>query len=318
MILRHAAQRFLEHCQSARNLAHHSVRAYRSDLADFSGFAGDEIELTAIDREVLRAYLGHMFTERRLRETTAKRRTACLRVFFKWARAEGLVELSPFHDLEVKIKLPRRLPRALSCDQLRRLLETASVMAGHPWGTPYEVGPLASDTSDSHFCSLACLLTMELLYATGIRVGELVQIRIEDLGLVDGVITIHGKGNRERRVFLPGTDLARLLEAYLLLRERHRPATDLLLIGVDGRPTTTHRIRTQLHAVSRATTPPVYLTPHMLRHTAATHLLEAGVDIRYVQRLLGHESIATTEVYTHVSDPSLRQMICNAHPRARL
>jgi integrase/recombinase XerD len=318
MILRDAAQRFLEHCRSARNLAHHSVRAYRSDLADFSTFAGGATDLAEIDREVIRGYLGHLFTERGLRETTAKRRAACLRVFFKWARTEGLVRLSPFHELEVRIKLPRRLPRALSREQLRRLLETASARAGHRWGSPYEVGPLSRDTSDCHFCSLACLLTMELLYATGIRVGELVQIRVEDIALADGVITIHGKGNRERRVFLPGGDLKRLLEAYLVLRQRRGPSTDLLLIDAAGRPATTHRIRSQLHAVSRATSPPVYLTPHMLRHTAATHLLEAGVDIRYVQRLLGHESIATTEVYTHVSDPSLRQMICNAHPRARL
>jgi integrase/recombinase XerD len=317
MNLHEAISRFMTHCRSAKKLSGHSLRAYLSDLTDFARFAEDVV-VREIDRDLIRRYLAHLFDERKLKETTAKRRVACLRVFFKWARKDGIIELSPFLDLEVKIRLPRRLPRALTHDQLRSFLKVASAYAGHLWGTPYSIANLTRENSDDHFYAMTALVSAELLYATGIRVGELTSIRTSDLDLAGGVVRIRGKGNRERRVFLPCDGIRTLIEAYIILRKQRYPRDDSLLIAPDGKPSTTQSIRGLFHAISENANPPLYITPHMLRHTAATHLLEAGVDIRYVQRLLGHESIATTQIYTHVSDINLREAISKSHPRNRM
>jgi integrase/recombinase XerD len=318
MNLFESIERFMTHCRSAKKLADHSLRAYRSDLSDFAGFAGRELSPSDVDRDLIRRYLEHLFDERKLKETTAKRRVACLRVFFKWARKDGIIDMSPFLDLEIKIRLPRRLPRALTHDQLRSFLTVASAYAGHVWGKPYDLASLIKDTSDDHLYAITGLISAELLYATGIRVGELVSIRLPDLDLINSVVRIRGKGNKERRVFLPCENLRVLVDAYIIFRKLRSPDNNYLLVTPDGKQISTQSVRCLFHSISESVNPPLYVTPHMIRHTAATHLLDAGVDIRYVQKLLGHESIATTQIYTHVSDYSLRAVVTKLHPRSTM
>ncbi len=156
------------------------------------------------------------------------------------------------------------------------------------------------------------------MFTTGVRVGELCSLRLSDIDLPSRILGVRGKGNRERRVFLVDADIVGLIKQYLVLRNLLGPVTDIFLVTSRGTPASPDHIRRHLHKLTAETSIMKRITPHMLRHSAATQLLENGVDIRFVQKLLGHSSIATTEIYTHVSDASLRSAICAANPRKRI
>lgn len=312
-------ERFLNRCRCERNLSEHTLRAYSADLADFRRFLGRDMPIAECDRECLRGFASYLLIDRKLKETSVKRRVACLRAMFAWLEEEGFIDRSPFHRLSLNIRLPVHLPRTLTADELRQILHTPRSNLGLSATRSYDGTALLRGAADRRgFRDLTTLLVLELLFATGIRVGELVQIRCQDIDLIEGVILITGKGRRERRVFIPDSDLQTLLASYLEARGRRAVSTDRLVLNTHGSPATTQYVRDLVRRASEQARLPRRITPHMLRHSTATHLLEAGVDIRYVQRLLGHRSIATTQIYTSVSDSVLRQVICRAHPRTRL
>lgn len=310
MLFSEARDEFLRHCAVAKNLSDHTLRAYEIDLREFQSFVAEDIDVSAVDRRRLRGYLDHLFNARGLRETSVKRRLACLKVMFRWLETDEVIEISPFHRLDARIKLPLRLPRGLSKDEVRRLLTSAAVRAGLIGRVRYAETALRRVASrPDRFVSLTTLTILEVLYCTGIRVGELTAIKISDVDVEDGVITVNGKGNRQRRVFLPDDPTKRLVSAYERARAAVGPTGDSLFIGPEGAALSTQRVRLLVREAAKEADLARRVTPHMLRHTAATHLLEAGVDIRFVQRLLGHQSIGTTERYTAVSDTSLRAVI---------
>lgn len=295
-----ASEYFLDHCRVGRSLSINSLKAYAADLTDFSAFAGGGVLVDALSRETLRNYARWLMDERCLKEASVKRRMAALKVFFRWLEREEVLEITPFHRLDLVVRLPRRLPRGISADELKRLLET---IGGEREGYP----------------ALLLRLAVVMLFVTGLRVGELTAIHLSDLDLEEGVIQVRGKGNRERRVYLSSPDLRRLLERYLQLRRRRVPIeAEELLITTDGQPATPQYLRRRLHKAAKRAGIARPITPHMLRHAAATHLVEAGVDIRFVQKLLGHASIATTQIYTQVSDSSLREALARADTLGRL
>ena len=288
---------FLKHCRRS-GLSDHTCRAYQGDLKDFITFMdGSEIaDLT--DKAAIAAWITDM-RHRDLAPATIKRRIACLKVAFRWLEDEGWLESNPFHRFKSTIRLPRALPRDLNKSELRALLNEASQAAK---GT-------------TNVSKLTLWLALELMYCTGVRVGELCSIRLKDLDVENGIIRVNGKGNRERLVFLVDSNVRSLLEAYLGYRQEPSPVTNNLLVTSRGTSAKPDFIRRNLHRLVDNLDLERRVTPHMLRHTAATHLLEAGVDIRLVQRLLGHSSISTTERYTHVTDTSLQASLMRANPR---
>jgi len=300
-----AVTQFLDHCRFAKCLSDNTLVAYRLDLADFIAYVGTRKSVSAIRRDHVRDYARELLERRALKEATVKRRIATLRVLFRWMEREELLSLTPFHRLEIPIRVPKRLPRALDAGEMRDLLERSEAetrQGGQP--SRYVAGLM-------HFIIVT-------LFTTGLRIGELVSVRLDDINAPDGTIRVRGKGNRERHVFLPGSKALATLTRYLRLRQHLRPRHDQLLTAEDGSPMTTHRIRKSLSSLAKRAGLPRRLTPHMLRHTAATQLLEAGVDIRVVQRLLGHSSIATTQIYTQVTDPMLRERLTSANTLDRL
>lgn len=311
MQLCHATTGFLDHCRSAKNLAANTLRAYEGDLRDFSGFCGNGVDVTTIGKYVIHSYVRSSFEERSLSAATVKRRIACFRVFFQWLAAERVIEDTPFRDIELRIRLPRRIPRVLNHGEMKRLLAAASKETEVPEDA-------IRDQNGRLFARLTTLVALELLYATGIRVGELVAIKTEDLDLEAGVIRINGKGAKERRVYVPTKPLSKLLHRYLRVRAKRSPTTHALLVSRHGKPTSTQTIRSALRRTCEQAKLVGRVTPHMFRHTAATHLLENGLNLRYVQALLGHESITTTQRYSHVNDDALMSAICKAHPLNRL
>ena len=169
--------------------------------------------------------------------------------------------------------------------------------------------PPTPDMSDGRQTTYLAIL---LMTATGIRIGELITLRLGDLDAAVGSIRVRGKGKRERTVYVANAALLRLLKSHVSGRQGIAPVDDPLFVNMRGRPLTTQALRQRIRKAAEAASIARRVTPHMLRHTAATLLIEKGVDIRFVQRLLGHASISTTEIYTHVSDVSLKDALSRA------
>lgn len=283
-----------------RGLAAHTVRAYRSDVEQLAAYAsalGIDGPV-GVDLAVLRAWLADM-SERKLSRATLARRGASVRSFFEWACRSGRIESDP----AVRLASPRSdrvLPTVLDVDAARDLMEAARTRAES--GDPAHLRDWAA---------------VELLYATGIRVGELVGVDVADLRLAERTVRVLGKGSRERVVPF-GLPAGRAVHAWL---ESGRPVlvTDpgeaALLLGTRGQRWGQRQIRQVVHDLADLAGVGD-IAPHGLRHSAATHLLAGGSDLRGVQEVLGHATLATTQRYTHVSAERLRSSYELAHPRA--
>ncbi len=298
--LREVVEEFARHLSSERNLSEHSVRAYVGDLESLLTHAASLgiDELGPLDLRTLRSWLANQQTRGRARTTLARRATAA-RVFCAWAVRTGRLPYDPAAGL-ASPKSQRPLPPALSHDDVRQLLDVASEHAAA--GDPVAARDLA---------------VLELLYATGIRVGELCALDLDDVDESRRVVRVLGKGRKERSVpyGVPAQDA---LRAWLALRgELARPGSGpALFLGVRGGRIDPRAVRTLVHERLAEVPGAPDLGPHGLRHTAATHVLEGGADLRSVQELLGHASLATTQIYTHVSAERLRSAYSQAHPRA--
>lgn len=298
-----SASKFLAHCRVAKSLSAHTLRAYKGDLGLFIKHLGPGAVPAEIDRDRLWQHIGWLRAERRLSEASVKRRLATLRIFFRWLEGEGAVPLSVFHKLGLAVRLPKRLPRALDRSDLRRLLDAVD-----PPEAPTDIGD-----HDGVLIRTAVIV----LFATGLRVSELVSIPLQNVSVSDASILVRGKGNRERRVYLSSGHAAKVLADYSE-RRRSIPGDCWFFVRRNGCRVTSQHIRSRLRSVAAAAGISRRVTPHMLRHSAATQLLEAGVDIRVVQRLLGHSSIATTQIYTQVTDSLLRAKLDDANTVGRL
>jgi len=276
----------------------HTVRAYLGDVVSLCAHASEmgHTDLSGIDLVAIRSWLARLRISGAARSTLA-RRAAAARSFCDWAHRRGLMPTNPGQLLATP-RSRRELPTVLNRDQARVLMAVAN-----------EDTPIG----------LRDQVVLELLYATGIRVSELCGLNIEDVDESRRLIRVFGKGAKERAVPY-GLPAQRAHDSYLV---RARPAlatsanNQALLLGQRGGRLNPRTVRRILHARSRrAGTPEV--PPHGLRHTAATHLMEGGADLRSVQEFLGHASLATTQIYTHVSLDRLREIYRQAHPRAEL
>lgn len=295
-----AAEAFADHLAQVRRLSPATVKAYRSDLRDLGAAAG-RIAVDEVDLEVLRDWLWRA-TQRGDARSTLARRAAAARSFFGWAQEQGLIP----HDPSLRLIAPKKgraLPTVASHDAMSDLLDAHRTAAES--GEPVALRDHA---------------ILELLYGSGIRVSELCGLDIDDLDLDRGTARVLGKGSKERVVPF-GVPAREAVGAYLTrgrpaLLARGTAATPAVVLGTRGA-----RIgpRTVYSLVARVLGPIVgaeTVGPHALRHTAATHLLDGGADLRAVQEILGHASLGTTQIYTHVSAERLTATYRLAHPRA--
>jgi len=297
MILNTITNDFIEHCRT-KSLSEHTFRAYRQDLNDFQRWVARSAAENPFSKDAITGWMMDM-RDRGQAPASIKRRIACVKVLCRWLEDEERLDDNPFHKMRATVRLPRRLPRNLKRDELQALF-------GPRW------------CGSDGFRSATLSLALELLFTTGVRVGELCQIRIQDIDLGAGSIAIKGKGNRERRVFLVDDKIKHQITAYIKRRNKLSTRPDELLVSARGTSATPDYIRRIIHQHVDKLELRRRITPHMLRHSAATQLLENGVDIRLVQKLLGHASISTTEIYTHVSDTCLQDAIRAANPRGRI
>ncbi|WP_375342155.1 tyrosine recombinase XerC [Curtobacterium sp. MCPF17_047] len=313
---------FLDHCRHGRGLSEQTVRAYRADLDDLVAFAAERqvVSAAGLTLEVLRDWLWAA-TERGLARSTIARRSASVRAFTRWASETGVLTVDP----GVRLRAPKgaaHLPRVVARDQVRSMLDGLTVRA-----------------ADDDPAALRDRAVVELLYAAGIRVSELVGLDLGDVDRTRLTVRVLGKGGKERVVPF-GVPAHDALEAWL---DRGRPALAAAAAGAVGAPGAAGAVGAAHGPGSAGTalflgdrgarlgTRSAYRVvarllealpgegpsgPHTFRHTAATHLLDGGADLRAVQELLGHASLGTTQIYTHVSSARLREVYRTAHPRA--
>jgi integrase/recombinase XerC len=296
-----ALRAYERHLVAERDLAPHTVRAYATDLrslADHARAMGIHAP-EALTLPVLRSWLANQQTRGRARTTLARRATA-VRVFTRWMVRTGRAS----EDAGAMLASPkqqRSLPATLSLQEVRQLLDATASAA-------LVEGP----------AGLRDVAILELLYATGCRVGELVRLDVDDVDRERNVVRLFGKGRKERSAPF-GLPAAAALDAWVtsgrpaLVVPESGPA---LFLGLRGRRIDQRAVRSLVHRRLVEVEGAPDIGPHGLRHSAATHLLEGGADLRSVQEILGHASLATTQIYTHVSSERLRQAYTGAHPRA--
>jgi integrase/recombinase XerD len=273
---------YLNQCRNVRRLSPHTISAYENDLRQFSAFVSKQ-HLSAAS---IRSCLTKIAEDRSLTPRTIKRRIASVRAFLR--STDEKLALETFGNWKLSIRTPALLPRSLGRSELGILLRP----------------PLLVSTDDVK--ESTTLLCLNLLAATGLRVSELCSLRMSSVRPQSGEIMVIGKGARERVVIIANVSVRNALLAHINSQPSGESKNSALFRNSRGRPLTPQCLRLRLHTLTRHARIGRTVTPHMLRHTAATLLLEEGVDIRFVQRLLGHASIATTQIYTHVSDLALR------------
>ena len=290
---------FERHLRDERGRSPNTVRAYVQDLGALARFATDRgvAEPAELTLPVLRSWLAAMHADGLARSSIA-RRAASARAFTRWCLRRGIAPTDPGQRL-VSPQVPRRLPTVLDTDQAEALMAAAAQSADD--GDPVAVRDRA---------------ITELLYATGIRVAELCGANRSDLDLGARTLRVTGKGNKQRVVPV-GLPACEAVAAWLTVRPRLTPRTEALFVGRRGGRIDPRVARAAVVRLSQLSGGP-RLAPHALRHTAATHVLEGGADLRAVQELLGHATLATTQRYTHVSVERLRRTFSQAHPRAEL
>ena len=296
-----AAQRFLQYLRIERNASPLTLKSYAEDFESLYDYFrernGGVPEPEQVNVVQLRGYVAYMHECQYSRATMA-RRLACLRSFFRFCSREGIVEANPARALRTP-RAGRKLPHFLTSDQVSTLLEAPP--ANHPMG-------------------LRDRAILETLYSAGLRVSELVSLNIGDWDRDNDVVRVLGKGRKERIAPI-GSYAAKALVRWLDVRVSNPvvPAShrDAMFLNKSGRRLTTRSIGRMLEKHLKMTGLDSITTPHTLRHTFATHLLDGGADLRSVQELLGHKSLTTTQIYTHVSTKRLRETYEKSHPHAR-
>ena len=288
----HARQGYIRWLLVTRDLSPHTIRAYNGDIAALQQYLGVRAPVSEIDRDCLVAFIEEQRAAG-LSSTSLRRRASGLRGFCKWLLSHRLLESDPWVDTTLALGRSRKLPRVLHTHELDRLLLFLRKTAG--------VNDIRKSDDVLHRPhESTTLLAIALMVATGVRVNEAVGIKCQDVDLLGRSVRLVGKGRRERQVFLTNDWITDLTRSYLEARASFNLGHSHLLFNLHYEPLTAPAMRSRLAKAAQAAGLRTRVTPHMLRHTAATQLIEAGVDIRYIQRLLGHASISTTEIYTHV------------------
>jgi integrase/recombinase XerC len=291
---------FLRYLSSARNYSPHTVAAYEDDLRQFDEFLRSSRPAQAedpgsIDRTAVRKFLASLLARGFSRPSIA-RKLACLRSFFRWLRATGALALDPAANI-VSPALDKRLPRYLDEQSVTRLMEQPDR------GTPEGLRDAA---------------ILELLYSTGMRLGEMLALTSGDIDFANGTVKVTGKGSKQRIIPF-GRKARTALRAYIGIRPAlaaGRAAPANLFLTVRGNPMNPKGVNLLMNRYIARVSDIEKKSPHVLRHTFATHMLDRGADLRAVKELLGHESLSTTQVYTHVSVDRLRKVYAQAHPKA--
>jgi len=299
-------ERYINYLRYERNASPHTVRNYRSDLLQFrdflaAGLGTDSVDIKSVDALSIRGFLGALF-EKQEKKSSIARKLSAVRAFFKFLRRDGVLEENPSAIVSTP-KQDKTLPRIMTEEEMNTFLDRLAE---------------ATKTGDPAMRRDRALL--ELLYASGLRVSELVGLDLRSLNFGDGMLLVRGKGRKERIVPF-GSKARHAIEDYLPIRqrtllERKKSGQQALFLNVWGERLTTRSVDRLVKSYVRQYGPSVKVSPHSMRHAFASHLLTEGADLRAIQEMLGHTSLATTQKYTQVSIKQLIDVYDKTHPKA--
>lgn len=290
---------FIEYMKVVRRLSPYTVRNYKHAIELF--FTWAKVEKVTLPSEVTRQQARSycIDVQARISRRTLRHHISGLRTFFNFCRTRKRATINPFLNIALP-KLDKPLPKVLSQDQMTKLMKQPP--ANEPKGQPIK------------FNSLRDLMILELLYAGGLRVSELVSINYEDIDFVRSTIKVMGKGQKERMVVI-GEKASNTVQKFRQMFAKKSKKTDPVIINSLGKRFTTRSVQMLTKKYLNFAELPHDITPHKLRHSFATHLLDNGADLRAIQELLGHSSLSSTQIYTHVSSARLKEVHSLAHPR---
>jgi integrase/recombinase XerC len=303
-------RQFLDYLKLERHFSDYTVKSYGADLIQFGQFLAGEIgnadaargtaggslddKQARCEPLTIREFLAYLYAQNDTKSTTA-RKLATLRSFYKFLIRRGVVSVNPLSTIRTP-KQEKRLPKCLDLDQVQKLLDAPG---------------------DGDLLSARDKAMLEVLYSSGIRVSELVELEMADLDLQEGVLRVKGKGRKDRLTPI-GSQAIKALQRYFELRGNGsgQPMTGRVFLNKHGESLSTRSVRRKLDKYLVAAGLDPGISPHTLRHSFATHLLNNGADLRSVQELLGHQSLSTTQIYTHLTTSRMKEVYDQAHPRA--
>lgn len=293
---------YLDFCKYQKTLNEKSLKAYRIDLTQYAGYM--EKTDMQLNRANLTSYIANL--HKFYKPKSAKRKIASLKAFFSYLEYEDILHENPFSKIKVKFQEPVLLPRTIPTQNVQKLFQTVyQLLAKAP--TDYQIKIRTRD-----------IAVLELLFSTGLRVSELCSLNSQDIDLEQGSIRIYGKGSKERMLQITNPDVIHALIAYRSLYIGQIQNTDFFFCNRLGRRLSEQSVRFMIKRYAEHANIPERITPHMFRHTFASLLLEEDVDIRYIQQILGHSSIMTTQIYTHVTSSKQRDILTDKNPRNKI
>ena len=294
---------YLEHCQYQKRLDEKTLKAYRIDLAQFQAALSSN-DISTITADTLEKYIAKLHQE--YKPKTVKRKIASLKALFHYLEYKNFIEKNPFNRIQVRFREPVILPKTIPLHTIEIFLSTI-----------YKQYASAS-TEYQRRNALRDAAVIELLFATGIRISELCSLKASDVNLCERTILIYGKGAKERMLQIGNDDVITILEKYKESFSIEIQNCKYFFVNQSGRVLSDQSVRRMINKYTSLAAIEMHITPHMFRHTFATSLLEADVDIRYIQEMLGHSSINITEIYTHVAMSKQRDILMTKHPRRNL
>ena len=291
---------YLEYCQSQKRLDSKTLKAYRIDLQQFTKQfpSADILDITPT---ILENYIAGL--HQKYKPKTVKRKIATLKALFHYLEYREIIERNPFTRLQIRFREPVILPKTIPLHTVETFLSII-----------YKQREQASSIYQQKN-ALRDAAVIELLFATGIRISELCSLGVNDINLFDGTVLIYGKGSKERRIQIGNADVIKILKQYKDDYCTEIKSCGYFFANQSGRALSDQAVRRMINKYTSLSAIEQHITPHMFRHTFATSLLEADVDIRYIQEMLGHSSINITEIYTHVATSKQRDILITKHPR---
>lgn len=289
---------FLNYCRYHKKLSEKTIRAYKIDLSQYENFSDE------LSKQVLWNYIEYL--NKKYKPKTVKRKLATLKAFIHFLLLQDLIDFNPFDKLETTIKEPMLLPKTIPLDIIARLISFSYQQIVFA-KTDYQIR-----------CAVRNSAIFELMFATGARVAEICTLHSENVDLSGNSVRFYGKGSKERIIPIENFAVLSILQKYRSMFEKEISASGYFFVNKLGGRMTEQSVRNMINTYCKLSGVEMHITPHMFRHSFATLLLEEDVDIRYIQRMLGHSSITTTQIYTHVTSAKQKEILKTKHPRNKL